>query len=132
MKKRNKKILIVENESPVSRTLTAYLIGEGFKVIRAEDENQGLKLAFQKHPDLILIDIFIPKTNGITMLKKLRTDDWGRDVPVIILANSSDIEVLANVLENKIYAFFIKSEWHPEKLVEKIKNRIQAEEYYDL
>jgi len=126
MKKHNKKILIVENTYTVLQTFTAYLIGEGFRVIRAGNEDQGLKLALKRHPDLVLIDIFIPKTNGMIMLKKLRDDNWGRDVPVIILANSNDIEVLADVLEKRVYAFFVKSEWLPEKLIEKIKNKLQV------
>ena len=94
MDKINKKIvlLIVEDEKILSDTLEEKLVSEGFEVLKAIDGEEGLKLALDSHPNLILLDLLMPKVDGITMLKKLRKDTWGERANVIILTNveSSD------------------------------------------
>lgn len=124
MAKKSKKILIIKNGFSSVRTLTRKLALEGFKVFEVEGENKGLKFALDNCPDLILIDIFIPKTDGMAMLKKLREDSWGKNVPIIILANLSDNGTVATALENKVYMFLVRNSWNSDEVVIKIKEHL--------
>jgi DNA-binding response OmpR family regulator len=65
---------------------------EKFHVLSAADGELGLAAALEHHPHLILLDIFMPRMDGITMLSKLRSaDTWGKHVNVIVLTNSTDV-----------------------------------------
>lgn len=92
MEKLNKKILIlvVEDEKILCKTLEEILSTEGFDVLAAHDGEEGLELAIKEKPDLILLDLLMPKLDGMSLLKKLRQDSWGKDVKVIILSNLGD------------------------------------------
>ena len=72
MNKLNQKILIlvVEDEEILAKTLQDKLVSEGFEVLKAYDGVEGLKLATNEHPDLILLDLLMPKMDGMGMLKK--------------------------------------------------------------
>lgn len=122
---KNKIILVVEDEKPMLEVLVESFAGEGIIVLGATDGEEGLKRALEEHPDLILLDIVLPKMDGITMLKKLRTDNWGKDVPVIILSNLSNIETIAQALEGGVYDFLVKTDWKLKDLVEKVKERLE-------
>jgi len=96
----SKKILIVEDDFSLNEALQEVLEEEGFFVLSAKNGVVGLKQAFAEHPDLILLDIIMPKMNGMTMLRKLREDKWGRDVPVIMLTNVGDTKEVMEALEH--------------------------------
>jgi len=85
-----KKILIVEDEEPLKLTLKKKFKNEGFSVLEATNGEDGLKLTQEKKPDLILLDIVMPVMDGMTMLKKLRKQDFGKEMPVILLTNLAD------------------------------------------
>jgi CheY-like chemotaxis protein len=83
-------ILLVEDDVSLRTVLVDKLTAEGFATLEAADGLTGLELATKYHPDVILLDIFMPKMDGITMLSQLRsTDPWGKNVQVIILSNST-------------------------------------------
>lgn len=94
-----KKILIVEDEQLLADTLSVKLRREGFDIFHAENGLRGLELVCQEQPHLILLDIMMPIMDGLSMLKKLRTMPWGKDVPVIILTNMSDTASLMEAVE---------------------------------
>ena len=124
MEKNKKSILIVEDDSALRQVLTDKLSEEGFTVWGAIDGAQGLKLANEKHPSLILLDIFMPIMDGVTMLKKLREDEWGKLVKVIVLSNLSDDSALARSMEKGVYDYLVKTDWKLEDVVAKIKERL--------
>lgn len=83
-----KKILAVEDDPSVRQALTNKLTREGFTVHEAKNGIEGLSAAQKFHPDLILLDILMPRMDGLTMMKKLRaTSEWGKKVPIILLTN---------------------------------------------
>ena len=83
-----KKILIVEDEVVVALPLLDTLKKEGFDVIKAKDGEEGLAVALRDRPDLILLDILMPKMDGLTMMKKLRAEnEWGKKAPIIFCKN---------------------------------------------
>src|SRR3990172_549880 len=92
-------VLVVEDEKSVQQPLCEKLTGEGFTVYSAYDGKEGLKLALEKPPDVILLDILMPQLDGLTMLKELRKDPWGLIAIVIIFSNvDPDKRILAEVV----------------------------------
>ncbi len=117
-----KKILIAEDDLTLSRMYKKKLENYDFEVLQAMDGEEALKISLGDHPDLILLDIDMPKMDGITMIKKLREDVWGKEVPVIIFTNqeASD-DRLKDILENHPAFYLVKSNTEPWEIVEKIE-----------
>ncbi len=125
---KNKKIiLITEDEKSLRNALHVKLISEGFDVIEARDGEEGLEKSLKEHPDLILLDLVMPKMDGMTMLKKLRTgEEWGKLVPVIILTNLSSADEVRNkdITELEPTYYFLKTDKKIEEIVEAIKDKL--------
>lgn len=121
----NKKvILIIEDEAPMSHVLKLKLEGVGYEVLTEIDGADGLHTAMQEHPDLILLDIIMPVLDGITMLKKLREDTWGKHVQVIMLTNLTDSKMIEESVAEGAFDYIIKSDWSLDKIVEKINKKL--------
>ena len=120
------KILIVEDEQSLIRALNEKLEQEGFEVIDALNGEEGLEKALHEHPDLILLDIVMPRMDGITMLKELRKDEWGKNVPVLLLTNLTDAAKTAEAVENKVVGYLVKTDWKIEDVVDKIRETLQV------
>lgn len=119
--KPRKKILIIEDELPQLGALCDKFLKENFMIFEAQNGEDGLEIALKEHPDVILLDVFIPKMDGIEMAKKLREDEWGKEVPIIILSNSDDVETIELAMANHVFEYFIKSETKLDYIVEKVK-----------
>jgi len=101
------KILIVEDEEQTLKALAEKFSREGFRIVSARNGEEGLKVAFQERPDMILLDVLMPRMGGEEMLKELRQQDWGKDTPVIILTNLSSTERVNKVLAQGDYDEFL-------------------------
>jgi DNA-binding response OmpR family regulator len=123
MEESTKKILIVEDEASQRKALVDKFTHEGFRVVEAKDGKDGLNVARKELPDVILLDIIMPKMDGMTMLKILREDNaWGKKVPVIMLTNqSADDRVNNEILENEPAYYLVKANWSLNDVVEKVK-----------
>lgn len=122
-----KTILVVEDDPPILKTLVDKLTEEGFRIIEAHDGEEGLMIADRDHPDLILLDIVMPKMDGMTMLKKLRQEsEWGKSVPVILLTNLSPDEEKINkgITEDEPAYYLIKTNWSLNDVVQKVRERL--------
>jgi DNA-binding response OmpR family regulator len=117
-------ILIIEDEHPLREALVLKLKKERFGVLNAKNGEEGLAMAQKEHPDLILLDIVMPKMDGMTMLKKLRQDSWGRKVPVIILTNLTIAEEIAEALDKGVHDYLVKADWKLEDIVDKIRHTL--------
>lgn len=125
METSNKMILIVEDDTALRSVLADKLSEENFIPLEAADGEEGLKLALEKHPALILLDIYMPKMDGITMLSKLRSADaWGKHVAVMVLTNSTDAQTIEKISSFEGTDFLVKNEWSLDAIVERIQNRI--------
>lgn len=124
-----KKILIVEDEESIQRAISDSLTNQEFETILAKDGEEGLSIALKEHPDLVLLDILMPKMDGMIMLQKLREDEWGKTAPVIILTNVSPNAntVIESVLKNEPAYYLVKSDVKLEGIVEKIKEVLKIE-----
>ncbi|MCK5356972.1 MAG: response regulator, partial [Elusimicrobiales bacterium] len=96
----------------------------GYEVLTASDGQSGLDAAIAKKPDLILLDIMMPKMDGMTMLKKLRQHPNGKRVPIIILTNLSSEEKLIEANKEGVTDYFIKSDWEIEELPDLVANKL--------
>jgi CheY-like chemotaxis protein len=129
----NKKVILVtEDESSLRDALREKLTDEGFTVLEAKNGEEGLEIALREHPDLILVDILMPRMDGLTMLKKIREDEWGKSARFMILTNVNEVDEistamkLAQVNEHESFEYFIKTDVKIADIVEKIKRKIQA------
>lgn len=105
----NKRILLVEDDRFLRRACEASLRQRGYEVIAASDGEEGLRLARTDPPDLILLDLLMPKMPGIDMLRALRADDRLRFVPVLILSNSSREEDREQSRALGVRGYFVKA-----------------------
>lgn len=121
---KNKTILVVDDELPVRKLLNDKLIKEGFDVLLAKNGEEGLEMAITKKPDLIILDIVMPKIDGLTMLKKLREDQDSKECEVILLTNISGDENLSKAMEYGVYDYLVKSDWKIEDIINKIKAKL--------
>lgn len=119
----NKKILIVEDEEAMQKAINAAFADQEFTTLTADDGEKGLSVALKEHPDLILLDILMPKMDGMNMLQRLRADEWGKTVPVIILTNVSpnSSSVINSVLQNEPAYYLVKSDVKLEGIVNRVK-----------
>jgi DNA-binding response OmpR family regulator len=119
------KILICEDEKSLSLPLKENLTLEGFDVLLAENGEEGLALALKEKPDLILLDILMPKMDGMTMMKKVREDEWGKNVPIIIMTVLPlDEKLTQGVAENHPDYYILKADWSIENIIKKIRHII--------
>jgi DNA-binding response OmpR family regulator len=121
-----KTILIVEDEVPLLNVLRDKLTHEGFAILTAEDGTEGLELALTKHPDLILLDINLPRMDGLTVLKHINADPWGAKSKVIMLTNLNDYQSVAAALALGSKDFLVKSDWKIEELVKIVNESLKT------
>jgi sigma-B regulation protein RsbU (phosphoserine phosphatase) len=119
--KNSKKILIIEDEADILELLVDKFVSEKFKVFQSTSAEKGIKLALENKPDFILLDIILLKMDGITMLKKLRQDPWGKNVPVIILSNVTDQTKVSEAMRLGVYDYIIKTNLILNDLVKQVK-----------
>lgn len=118
------KILIVEDEKSILKILTDKFTKEGYQVSQALNGLEALEVTKKEKPDLMLLDIMMPKMDGITMLGLLRKESWGKDLPVIILTNLSDAKKVEEALKQGVYNFLIKTDWHLSDVVKKVEEML--------
>jgi len=121
----NKKtILIVDDEELITAALAKKLINAGYDVIIQRNGEEGLKVALEKHPDLVLLDIIMPKMDGVTFLGKIRNDEWGKNVPVIVLTNLESGEKVQKSLQLGVYDYLVKTNWSLSDVLEKVNQSL--------
>jgi two-component system alkaline phosphatase synthesis response regulator PhoP len=122
---KNKKVLIVEDESAMLQALKYKFESENFIVFTAKNGLEGLKEAEKNNPDIILLDIIMPKMDGVTMLDKLRHEKWGKKIPVIVLTNLSEAEKIGEVAKSGSYDYLVKTDWQIDEVVKKARERMK-------
>jgi len=120
----DKKILIAEDEPAMLEALTDKFKREGCVIIQAKDGQIAIDLAAKERPDIILLDILMPKINGMDVMKNIREEsEWGRKVPIVILTNlSPDEKIMSGVVKNEPSYYLIKSDWKLYEVVEKVQD----------
>ena len=119
------KILIVEDDVAIMQVLAKRLEREGFEVSQAVDGIEGLDKAMKERPDLILLDIIMPRMDGFSVLKQLREDSgWGSKVQVMLLTNLGQEEDVSLGKEYGAIDYLVKSDWKIGDVVKKVKTKL--------
>jgi len=119
-----KKILFIEDETSLQKAFGTILKDKGYEVVSALDGETGLKLAKEENPDLILLDVILPKIHGFEVLKKLKEEKETQQIPVIILTNLEDMENVGKALELGAMSYLVKAQYSLEEVLEKIKKAL--------
>lgn len=117
-----KTILFIEDEAALQKTFEEILTKEGYNMISALDGEIGLRLAKTKKPDLILLDLILPKIHGFDVLGELKSDPETRDIPIIVLTNLEDVDDVNKAIELGATTYLVKAQYSLEEVLEKIKN----------
>ena len=118
-------ILLVEDDEFLAELYATKLTLEGYKVILATDGMKGLKLAKEKNPSLILLDILLPKLDGYQVLAQLKKDSKAKDIPVVLLTNLSQRNEVKRGLDLGAVDYLIKAHFMPSEVVAKIKKYLE-------
>lgn len=112
------KVLIVDDDPPIREMYAFKLKRVGFEVGLASDGVEGLKAAQDFKPDLVLLDLRMPIMDGQTMLRKLREQDWGKNILVIILTNISQDEAPMELRLLRVERYIVKAHYTPKQVID--------------
>ncbi len=115
----SRKIAIIEDEAAIRRMYAFKLKHAEFEVCEAEDGFRGLEVIEKEKPDLILLDLRMPRMSGEEMLRELRGTEWGKDIAVIILTNISRDEAPRTLWHLGVTDFIVKSNSSPQKITDR-------------
>lgn len=115
-------VLLVEDDPSVLEMYRLKLELDGYRVNTALDGEEGLKKAGDLTPDIIFLDIRLPKMDGLEVLRKLRAQDKTRNIPVIILSNYDEEDLVARGLRLGAHEYLIKARTTPSSLSEGIED----------
>lgn len=112
------KIVFIEDESALQKSLGDLLRSEGHEVVSALNGEDGLRLALSESPDLILLDLVLPKRSGLDILGSIKEKS---DTPVIILTNLEGVDKVDRALQLGATTYLVKTNYKMEDILEKIK-----------
>ncbi len=118
------KILIAEDEDILCKVLEEKFEDENFKVITASTGDVVIDLARKNKPDIILLDILIPKLNGIEVLAKLKKDDSLKSIPVIMISNLNEDQKIEEALKLGAVDYLVKTDHPIKEVIEKVNKYI--------
>lgn len=116
-----KKILIIEDDFFVRDLYSRELGREGFEVSTAEDGAEGLLKVIEKKPDLVLLDIMLPKMSGLDVLKKVKEKEEVKNIPVVLLTNLGQDNVIREGFSLGAVGYLIKAAYTPTQIIEEVK-----------
>lgn len=117
-----KKILIIEDENILAEMYQDRFVQEGYKVLLALTSEEGIELARKEKPDLILLDILLPKENGVGFLKRLRQEPEISSIPVVAFSNYDEPRTRKETENLGVKDYLLKTDFTPQDLVKKIKD----------
>lgn len=115
------KVLIIEDDKFLRDLMSQKLSHEGFSVKEAIDGEEGFKIALEDPPDLILLDLILPRIDGFSVLEKIKKESKLSHIPTVILSNLGQKEDVARAMSMGAEDFLIKSNFTLGEIVEKIK-----------
>lgn len=121
------RVLIVDDDAFLSGIYATKLEMDGFAVLSARDGEEGLKAAAKERPDLILLDVLMPKLDGFEVLKRLKENPETKGIPVIMLTNLGQKEDIEKGMSEGAADYLIKAHFVPAEAVAKIKAILKAE-----
>ena len=118
------KILFIDDDEALVTIFTAALTKEGFQVVAANTGQEGINKATTEAPNLILLDQVLPDLSGNDILKQLKLDEKTKNIPVIILSNFSQEELVKEAINQGAVDYVFKYQVEPKDVIEKIKRTL--------
>lgn len=119
------KILLVEDDEMLHGMYTQKFKNQGYEVVSAFNGAEGVELSEKEKPDLILLDVIMPKMDGFVALKKIRKNEVTAGIPVILLTNLGQEEDVKKGKELGANDYFIKANHTPQEVVDKVHSVLQ-------
>ena len=121
-----KTILFIEDESALQKTFAKILEKEDYSIIPALDGEIGLNLVKRKKPDLILLDLVLPRVNGFEVLKRIKEDEETKNIPVIVLTNLETIDNIDKAIELGATTYLVKANYTLKEVLDKVKKCLSS------
>ncbi|MBI3889326.1 response regulator transcription factor, partial [Candidatus Saccharibacteria bacterium] len=118
------KIAIIEDDSVINQMYRMKFEADGFDVQVADNGKAGIELVQKYLPDIILLDLQMPEMNGDKALAHIRDQDWGKNIPVIILTNLGAEESPKELKDLNIHSYIVKAELTPSQVVARVKDAL--------
>jgi len=115
-------ILLVEDEQMLAEMYATKFTMEGYKVEKADNGADGLRLAKEVKPDIILLDVIMPKMDGFAVLKELKADECCKKIPTVLLTNLGQDDDVKKGKDLGATDYFVKSNHSPSEIVDKVKS----------
>jgi CheY-like chemotaxis protein len=125
MANQKKKILIIEDDEFVRKLYREQLQHEGFDFVEATNGIEGVEKVKSEHPDLILLDLMLPKMNGFDALVEIKDDKTTKDIPIFVLSNLGQQSDMQIALALGTEDYLIKSDHRLSEVVKRIKKRLE-------
>ncbi len=116
------KILLAEDDKLISNSLCEALKVSGYEAIPAYDGEEALAKAKEIAPDLLLLDIMMPKLDGISVLWELKANPQTAKIPVVVLTNMGDVETIGKIVDAGAVDYLLKSDQSVDDIIQKVKD----------
>ena len=121
-----KKILLVEDEPALQESFKTIFAGKGYQLLQAMDGEEGLTLMRATKPDLVLLDLVLPKKHGFEVLKEMKSDAELKNLPVIVLTNLENSEDVEKALELGTTTYLVKANYSLEEIAQKVEEALKT------
>ncbi len=118
------KIAIIEDDSVINQMYRMKFEADGFEVELADNGTRGVALVESFNPDIILLDLGMPEMSGEEVLTAIRKEEWGKDIPVIILTNLGEEESPKTLRALGIHSYIVKADLTPREVVSRVKEAL--------
>lgn len=118
------KIAIIEDDAVISQMYRMKFEAEGYDVQMAGNGKIGVELVEKMRPDIILLDLRMPEMDGAAALKAIRSHEWGKDIPVLVLTNVGEEEAPHELRELGILGYIVKADLTPRQVTERVKEAL--------
>ena len=118
------KALLVEDDQLILEMYKARMANEGWEVFTTDRGSEALQLAKEQKPDIILLDVILPETDGFSILKELKAENLTKNIPVLMLTNLGQASDQNRGKDLGVAGYFIKSQHTPADIITKIENLV--------
>ena len=118
-----RKIALIEDDASIREMYKMKLELSGYNIVTAEDGKEAVELVKKENPDLILLDILLPKKDGFEVLEEIKNskDEKVKSIPIIMLSNLSSKEDISEAKKLGASDYFVKAKIAPEEVAEKVR-----------
>ncbi len=121
-----KKVLIVEDDTLLLVTLTHQFEEAGYTVVSANNGEDGVALFLSEKPDALVMDVMMPRKDGVEMLEEIRAKAPEDRTPIIVLSNANDMDYVARAMGQGAVAYLLKSDRQIDSVVRLVNERLKG------